>query len=83
MKKLFQETDDQGDVVGADTIKSMLEDLRLWSDKGIELVSLANGWRFQSRPEMRAYIDRLNPEKPPRIPVQRWKRWQLLLIASL
>lgn len=67
MKKLFQETDDQGDVVGADTIKSMLEDLRLdWSDKGIELVGLSNGWRFQSRPEMRAYIDRLNPEKPPK-----------------
>lgn len=67
MKKLFQDTDDQGDVVGADTIKSMLEDLRLdWSDKGIELVGLSNGWRFQSRPEMRAYIDRLNPEKPPK-----------------
>ena len=67
MKKLFQEADDQGDVVGADTIKMMLEDLRLdWSDKGIELVGLSTGWRFQSRPEMRAYIDRLNPEKPPK-----------------
>ena len=67
MKKLFQETDDQDDVVGADTIKSMLEDLRLdWSDKGIELVGLSTGWRFQSKPEMRAYIDRLNPEKPPK-----------------
>jgi len=45
----------------------MLEDLRLdWSDKGIELVGLSTGWRFQSRPEMRAYIDRLNPEKPPK-----------------
>lgn len=67
MKKLFLETDDQSDVVGADTIKTMLEQIRSdWSDKGIELVSLATGWRFQSRPEMRAYIDRLNPEKPPR-----------------
>ena len=67
MKKLFQESDDQGDVVGADTIKGMLEELRHdWSDKGIELVGLANGWRFQSRPAMRAYIDRLNPEKPPK-----------------
>ncbi|MFZ6655847.1 SMC-Scp complex subunit ScpB [Undibacterium sp. TJN19] len=67
MKKLFQEADDQGEVVGADTIKLMLEGLRTdWSDKGIELVALSTGWRFQSKPEMRAYIDRLNPEKPPK-----------------
>lgn len=67
MKKLFQETDDQADVIGADTIRTMLEDLRRdWTDKGIELVALSTGWRFQSRPEMRAYIDRLNPEKPPK-----------------
>lgn len=67
MKKLFQDSDEQADVVGADTIKSMLEGLRSdWSDKGIELVGLSTGWRFQSRPEMRAFIDRLNPEKPPK-----------------
>ncbi|GGC71419.1 SMC-Scp complex subunit ScpB [Undibacterium terreum] len=67
MKKLFLDSDDQSDIVGADTIKSMLEQLRSdWSDKGIELVGLSTGWRFQSRPEMRAYIDRLNPEKPPK-----------------
>lgn len=67
MKKLFRESDDQEDVVGADTIKGMLEELRHdWSNKGIELVGLATGWRFQSRPSMRAYIDRLNPEKPPK-----------------
>ncbi len=67
MKKLFQDSDEQIDVVGADTIKAMLEDLRSdWSGKGIELVGLSTGWRFQSRPEMRAFIDRLNPEKPPK-----------------
>ncbi|MBC7404298.1 MAG: SMC-Scp complex subunit ScpB [Cytophaga sp.] len=67
MKKLFQEGDEQIDVVGADTIKTMLEDLRGdWADKGVELVGLSTGWRFQSRPEMRAFIDRLNPEKPPK-----------------
>ncbi len=67
MKKLFQDSDDEVDVVGADTIKSMLEDLRDdWIDKGIELIGLSTGWRFQSRPEMRAFIDRLNPEKPPK-----------------
>jgi segregation and condensation protein B len=67
MKKLFQDSDDEVDVVGADTIKTMLEDLRIdWTDKGIELIGLSTGWRFQSRPEMRGFIDRLNPEKPPK-----------------
>jgi len=32
----------------------------------VELVQVATGWRFQSRPEMREYLDRLHPEKPPR-----------------
>lgn len=50
-----------------DTLKSLLADLQLeWSGRGVELVSVASGWRFQSRPEMRHYLDRLHPEKPPR-----------------
>jgi segregation and condensation protein B len=41
--------------------------LRLdWADKGIEIVSLSTGWRFQSRPAMKRYLERLNPDKPPR-----------------
>jgi segregation and condensation protein B len=53
--------------VGIDTIKSMLDDLaREWDGRGTELVRLATGWRFQSRPEMREYLDRLQPEKPAR-----------------
>ncbi|MEO7336381.1 MAG: SMC-Scp complex subunit ScpB [Caldimonas sp.] len=56
-----------GDALGPDTLRSLLDDLaRDCSDRGIELVSLATGWRFQSRPEMREYLGRLNPEKPPR-----------------
>lgn len=53
--------------VSPDTIKSLLADLQLeWSGRGVELVQVASGWRFQSRPEMRPYLDRLHPEKPPR-----------------
>ena len=37
-----------------------------WSDKGMELLELATGWRFQSRLTMREYLDRLTPEKPPK-----------------
>lgn len=67
MKKLFVEVGEQDEVVGADTIKLLLEEVRQdWADKGIMLVSLSTGWRFQSRPEMRVFIDRLNPEKPPK-----------------
>lgn len=55
------------DVLGADTIKALLDDLQLeWAQKGVELVSVASGWRFQSRPQMREYLDRLHPEKPPK-----------------
>jgi segregation and condensation protein B len=55
------------DQVGADTLKSLLDELvREWEGRGVELVPLATGWRFQSRPEMREYLDRLNPEKPPK-----------------
>jgi segregation and condensation protein B len=45
----------------------LLEELRReWLERGLELVTLASGWRFQSRPEMREFLDRLNPEKPPK-----------------
>jgi segregation and condensation protein B len=55
------------DELGADTLKSMLEDLQLdWMQRGVQLVQVASGWRFQSRPELRPYLDRLNPEKPPK-----------------
>ena len=55
------------DELGPDTLRALLDDLRGdWQGRGVELVMLAGGWRFQSRPEMREYLDRLNPEKPPR-----------------
>lgn len=62
LRKLFDED------VSADTIRVLLEELRQdWLDRGVELVALASsGWRLQSRPEMRAYLDRLHPEKPPK-----------------
>ena len=55
------------DELGADTIKSLLIELQEdWAQRGLELVSVGSGWRFQSRPEMRDHLDRLHPEKPPR-----------------
>jgi segregation and condensation protein B len=53
--------------IGADTIRRLLDELReVWSDRGIELVNLASGWRFQTRPEYQPYLDRISAEKAPR-----------------
>ncbi|MFM7698920.1 MAG: SMC-Scp complex subunit ScpB, partial [Limnohabitans sp.] len=55
------------DELGADTLKTLLESLQQdWQQRGLELVQVASGWRMQSRPEMRDFLDRLHPEKPPK-----------------
>ena len=61
MRSLF------ADAVGPDTLRLVLDELmRDWDGRGVELVAVASGWRFQSRPELREYLDRLHPEKPQR-----------------
>lgn len=61
VKKLFE-----GEV-SSKTLHALLEELReKWCDSGIELVNVAGGWRFRSKPEMQVFLDRLNPQKPPR-----------------
>ncbi|HQR02615.1 MAG: SMC-Scp complex subunit ScpB [Proteobacteria bacterium] len=61
LKRLFDEQFDD------DTWRTLLDDLRRdWTDRGIDLVQLAGGWRFQTRPEYQSYLDRLKNEKPPR-----------------
>jgi segregation and condensation protein B len=55
------------DEIGPDSVRILLDELMLdWQGRGVELVAVATGWRFQSRPEMRDYLDRLHPEKPPK-----------------
>ncbi|MEO8626883.1 MAG: SMC-Scp complex subunit ScpB [Betaproteobacteria bacterium] len=55
------------DEIGTDVIRRLLDELRVdWQDRGIELVLVASGWRFQARAEYQQYLDRLNPQKPPR-----------------
>lgn len=83
LKKLFVDVDDQGRPLGAgvgsDTIKGLLEELRQdWQGRGIEVVGLSSGWRFQSRPGMKQYLDRLNPEKP-----QKYSRATLETLAII
>ncbi|WAI82718.1 SMC-Scp complex subunit ScpB [Achromobacter spanius] len=63
MRKLFGD-DEQFD---NSKLRGLLETLQAnWADGGLELVQLASGWRFQSRPHMQRYLERLSPEKPPK-----------------
>ncbi len=51
----------------AGTLRALLDELRRdWQGRGVEPVCLASGWCFQSTPAMRTYLERLNPDKPPR-----------------
>ena len=53
--------------IGPDLVRRMLDELRQdYANKGVELVCVASGWRFQSRAEYQRALDRLNPQKPPR-----------------
>jgi segregation and condensation protein B len=55
------------DELDAGAVTALLAELQAdWADRGVELVELASGWRFQSRAPMRPFLDKLNPEKPPK-----------------
>ena len=59
LKKLFDDPFDD------DTWRTLLDDLRSdWAERGVELVQLASGWRFQTRPEYQVFLDRLKNERP-------------------
>jgi segregation and condensation protein B len=61
LKKLFDEE------LASDMLRRLLEELRRdWQGRGVELTHVASGWRFRARPEFQKFIDRLNPQTPPR-----------------
>ncbi|HEY9446325.1 MAG TPA: SMC-Scp complex subunit ScpB, partial [Burkholderiales bacterium] len=61
LKKLFDQE------LNNETLRKVLEDLRAdWDGKGVELTNVASGWRFRARPEYQRFLDRLNPQKPPK-----------------
>ncbi|MDT3670286.1 MAG: SMC-Scp complex subunit ScpB [Aromatoleum sp.] len=52
---------------GGEFIRRVLDELRGdWAGRGVELVQLASGWRFQTRPEYQVFLDRLKQERPPK-----------------
>ena len=61
LKRLFDQE------LGVDVLRKLLEELRTeWQGRSVELVSLASGWRFQTRAEFQPYLERMLPEKTPR-----------------
>lgn len=55
------------DEITTEELQQALTEIQVaWTDKGMELLELATGWRFQSRLAMREFLDRLTPEKPPK-----------------
>jgi len=61
LRRLFTEPVDE------ETVRVLLEELRSdWRGRGVELVTVASGWRFQSTMAMQPVLERLNPEKPPK-----------------
>lgn len=61
LKKLFDDPFDD------ETWRTLLDDLRRdWAERGVELVQLSSGWRFQTRPEYQVFLDRLKNERPPK-----------------
>ncbi len=61
LNKLFDEE------LGSDTLRDILDELaRDWEGHSVELVNVASGWRFRARPEYQRFIERLNPQRPPR-----------------
>jgi segregation and condensation protein B len=61
LRKMFD------DSLSTETLRKLLDELREeWNGRAVELVQLASGWRFRTRAEFLPYIERLNPEKPPR-----------------
>ncbi|MFA6921157.1 MAG: SMC-Scp complex subunit ScpB [Gallionella sp.] len=55
------------EILSSREIELILAEIALdWQGRGVELTQVASGWRFRARPEMQPYLDRLNPQKPPR-----------------
>jgi segregation and condensation protein B len=61
LRKMFDEE------IDSDTLRLLLEELRAaWTDRGVELVATATGWRFQTKASLQRFLERIHPERAPR-----------------
>jgi segregation and condensation protein B len=62
MKRMFPRGETNNELV-----RKLLDEIRVsWEGRGVELVNVASGWRFRSRPELQRFLDKLNPQKAPK-----------------
>jgi segregation and condensation protein B len=62
MKRMFPRGETNNELM-----RKLLDEIRAaWEGRGVELVNVASGWRFRSRPELQRYLDKLNPLKAPK-----------------
>ena len=62
MKRMFPRGETNNEL-----LRKLLDEIRMsWEWRGVELVNVASGWRFRSRPELQRYLDKLNPQKAPK-----------------
>ncbi|MDO9636331.1 MAG: SMC-Scp complex subunit ScpB, partial [Thiobacillus sp.] len=65
LKRMFEQESQPG--LSGEVLRRALDELRgAWHGRGVELVQVADGWRFQTRAEMQPWLSRLKNEKPPR-----------------
>ena len=64
LRKLFEVDGDE--VTNAQIVQALEQLQQVWLDRGMELVELASGWRFQSRASMQRHLERLSPERAPK-----------------
>lgn len=61
LKRLF------GGDLDVESLRRILEELKgEWTERAVELTSVASGWRFRVRPDYQKYLDRIASEKAPR-----------------
>src|SRR5512139_1218529 len=66
LRRMFEQ-DALNQSLSNDVLRRALDELRAqWHGRGVELVQVADGWRFQTRAEMQPWLSRLKNEKPPR-----------------
>ena len=62
MKRMFPRGETNNELM-----RKLLDEIRVsWEGRGVELVNVASGWRFRSKPELQRYLDKLNPLKAPK-----------------
>ena len=62
MKRMFPRGETNNELM-----RKLLDEIRMgWEGRGVELVNVASGWRFRSKPELQRYLDKLNPMKAPK-----------------